>query len=299
MLCAVVLLLSFSACKGDNPTVNISNARRVVATGTTEDGMKYSIYSDNTAEITRYTGKEPVVTVPAMIDGKPVIAIGNNAFDFTSITDVTLPDSIQVIRKWAFSNCLKLTAINLPEGLTTIEEYAFYRCRSMPAFDLPDSIKTGGEYAFAHCNALTTFELPATMTVIPNGLFSQCAGLTSVTWQTDITAIGEYSFASCKALTSFTIPETVTSIGQWCFAECISMTNVYIPKSITSIPYYAFGGCKVLTEIHFGGTEAEWFAIKFDSRTFFQSCPHTVVFDAVPGESVTVPETEAPVTEAP
>jgi len=296
-LCAVLLLLGLSACKGDEPSVNISNARRVVATGTTEDGLKYAIYSDNTAVITRYTGKEPAVTVPPAIDGKPVTEIGNNAFDFTKIESVVLPDSIQVIRKWAFSNCLKLSSINLPEGLTSIEDYAFYRCRAMEGFTLPEAIVTLGTYAFGHCTSMTTFHLPASITAIPDGLFNHCTALTSVSWESDITAIGEYAFANCKALTGFAIPETVTSIGQWCFAECVSMTGVYIPNTIKIIPYYAFGGCKVLTNIYFGGTEAEWFAIKFDARTFFQSCPHDVSFEqtGLPGETP-APDTTTPET---
>lgn len=295
-LAAVLLIAGLTACKNDTPGVNISNARRVVATGTTEDGLKYAIYSDNTAAITRYTGQGSEVTIPEAIDGKPVTEIGNNAFDFSTVTAVVLPDSLRTIHKWAFSNCLNLTSINLPAGLTAIDEYAFYRCRAMESFTLPQSIINLGPYAFGHCSAMTTFHLPASITAIPNGLFDHCSKLTSVTWESDITAIGEYAFASCSSIAQFAIPESVTSIGQWCFGECTSMTTIYIPSSITEIPYYALGGCKVLTDIRFGGTEGEWFAIKFDSRTFFQSCPHDVFFEqtGLPGETPEIPDSGIP-----
>lgn len=64
--------------------------------------FRYRI-EDNSVIITAYTGRETVVTVPAMIGGNPVNTIASGAFEKnTSVTTIYLPDTIMSVENGAF-----------------------------------------------------------------------------------------------------------------------------------------------------------------------------------------------------
>ena len=74
------------------------------ATGT-YNSFEYSM-ENSEVTITGYTGTETAVTVPATINGFPVIAIGDSAFALCSnITSIKLPSGIKKIGNYAFRGC--------------------------------------------------------------------------------------------------------------------------------------------------------------------------------------------------
>ena len=64
--------------------------------------FRYTV-EDDSVTITRYTGKEEVVTVPAMIGGHPVNTIAKGAFIDTPVRTIKLPDTIMTIEEGAFA----------------------------------------------------------------------------------------------------------------------------------------------------------------------------------------------------
>ena len=59
--------------------------------------------------ITKYSGSESSVRIPAEIDGHPVISIGKNAFKTnTTISSVSFPGSVVSIEENAFNGCSNL-----------------------------------------------------------------------------------------------------------------------------------------------------------------------------------------------
>ena len=69
------------------------------------------------------------VIIPAMINGINVSSIGYAAFrDCSSLTSVTIPDSIQSIGKSAFLYCSSLTSVTIGNGVESIGDYAFSGC---------------------------------------------------------------------------------------------------------------------------------------------------------------------------
>ena len=94
------------------------------------------------------------------------------------ITDVTLPEGIEVIEKKQFENCINLKNIVLPEGLNKIDEQAFNGCKNLKTITLPDTISFIGESAFRNCSSLASITLPNSLTNMGESVFRYCNSLT-------------------------------------------------------------------------------------------------------------------------
>ena len=211
-----------------NGTVNFNSFEGIEQeiTGVSGD-FEYSRTSKRVT-ITGYTGFESSVTIPETIDDVFVTAIGEDAFRSTSITSVTIPNSVTSIGKAAFSGT-SLTSITIPNNVTSI-----------------------GFSAFSFCTSLTSVTIGNSVTSIDHSAFYGCTSLTSITILNSVTSIGDWVFYDCTSLTSVTIGNSVTSIGYGAFGNCTSLTSITIPSSVTSIKYeYAsFASCTSLTSIN-------------------------------------------------
>ena len=169
----------------------------------------------------------------------------------TSLTSVTIPDSVMSIGNKTFDYCNSLTSVTIPDSVTSIGDYAFAHCGSLTSVTIPDSVMSIGNKTFAYCNSLTSVTIPDSVTSIGDAVFSECHSLTSVIIGDSVTNIKEKTFYECTSLTSVTIGDNVTSIGDGAFYYCTKLTSVTIPDSVTSIGEDAFAGCKSLTTITF------------------------------------------------
>ncbi len=184
-----------------------------------------------TITITKYIGTNTVVNIPAEIDGLPVTTIGSLAFDGqTTLTSITIPDSVTRIKEKAFYRCSSLTSLAIPQGVTSIEDHAFSACRSLTQITLPDYATHMGVSVFFACDSLTNIALP-------NG----------------ITSIEDWSFLDCSRLASITIPDSVTNIGSLAFWGCCSLFSLIIPEGVARVQDYAFEGCSSLESLYFKG----------------------------------------------
>lgn len=116
--------------------------------------FKYKI-KNNEVIITKYKGKETVVTVPDEIEGVTVTVIGEYAFyNCKNLKEITLSNSITEIDKSAFKSCINLTKINFPFSLTIIREHAFFFCKNLKEMNIPNSLTNIGYSAFYKCKNL-------------------------------------------------------------------------------------------------------------------------------------------------
>src|ERR1035441_6676635 len=91
------------------------------------DGFDYSINASNTNSITitGYYGPGGSVVIPTNINGLLVTSIGTNAFEFSSLTSVTIPSSVTSIEDGAFYDDYSLNSIKIPDSVTSIGSAAF------------------------------------------------------------------------------------------------------------------------------------------------------------------------------
>ena len=158
-------------------------------TGVTGDGFNWT-YEDGIMAITDYTGDATAVNIPSKINGKAVTMLSDNVFQYySSLTSVTIPNSVTSFGEYVFSRCEGLKSVVIPGSVTKINTGVFFGCTGLTSITIPDSVTSLGSYAF-----------------------NECKGLTSVTLSKSITSIGFHAFYNCNKLTSVTIPKSVTTI---------------------------------------------------------------------------------------
>ena len=78
------------------------------------------------------------VKIPSELNGRPVQRIDDYSFKgCTSLTSVTIPDSVKWIGRSAFQSCSGLTSVMIPASVTSIGDYAFKDCSSLKTALLP------------------------------------------------------------------------------------------------------------------------------------------------------------------
>lgn len=92
------------------------------------------------------------ITIPDTVE-----AIGEAAFNASGITSIAIPDSVRSIGVYAFANASGLSSITIPEGVTSIGAYAFRDADSLVEITIPASVTTVGGFAFSEANYLTSF----------------------------------------------------------------------------------------------------------------------------------------------
>ena len=236
------------------------------------------------------------------------------------ITDLIIPNNnIRVIRKGAFINCTSITSVTIPQSVLSIEQNAFYGCSNIVRVELDcnfivskeyiyydnigilfgghvekcvlgNSVTSIGDSAFYGCSSLTSITIPNSVTSIGGCAFVGCSGLTSITIPNSVTSIGGGAFNSCSSLTSITIPNSVTSIEKSTFAGCSSLTSITIPNSVTSIGDGAFRGCSNLTDVHIPDIEA-WCNLQCNSYPFDNDKVHHLYLNDEEITDLVIPHT--------
>ena len=159
--------------------------------------------------------------------GSAVTSIGSGVFSYSSLTSVTIPDSVTSIGEMAFYYCGSITSVTIPNSVTSIGESAFDTCTYLTSVTIPDGVTSIEGGAFINCG-LTSVTIPNSMTSIGSSVFEGCISLASVTIPDSVTSIGEYAFEGCRSLASVTIPDGVTSIGEMAFDGCVNLTSIIV-----------------------------------------------------------------------
>lgn len=87
--------------------------------------------------ITKYTGENKKVVIPAEIDGLPVLKIENSAFRGSEIVELYFDAAIVEIGTFAFADCKALKIVELPDNGMVLGIGSFSGCDSLAELVIP------------------------------------------------------------------------------------------------------------------------------------------------------------------
>lgn len=167
------------------------------------DGIYYSVISltDLTCKVVHgddtYEGE---VVIPSEVDYKgrklTVSEIGKDAFYWSGVTSVSIPESV-----------------------TKIGVQAFYYCNFLASITIPQSVTEIGYFAFRNCGSLTSLTIPDSVTGIDVGTFGGCVSLENIILSKNLINIGSGTFENCLSLSSLTVPGSVEVIVQYNYSD--------------------------------------------------------------------------------
>ena len=252
-------------------------------------------FDATTGTIKKYNGNDTVVVIPPTISSWPVTKIGEDAFqDNTTITSVTIPDSVTEIGANAFAGCTNLTSVTyggdwsnltIQSGNPAVEDAAKDAANEQlfdfefilnntavvvirykgTAADVTIPSRYKGKpvtmidhAAFYNNSAVTSDTIPDSVTAIPDDAFGFCSQLTNISIPNSVTFIGFSAFNSCTSLKSITLPSSLSTIQSYAFYNCGNLKTIRIPVSVTSIGNCAFDVCPSLMTVTYPGSKTQW-----------------------------------------
>ena len=242
------------------------------ATFTDESGITwtYTLSNGQATNVYKSAGTlTSTLTIPAYLDGYPVVSIGRNSVGCNilnstgtnyTIKEIILPETLITIGDYSFNNLQMLTKITIPNSVTSIGRAAFSTCTRLAEIEIPSSVTSIGDYVFDESTGLTKINVSesnlnyssddgilynrdkTSLIKCPLGKKGEVEILNSVT------RIANFAFCKCTGLTSIEIPEGITSIGYDAFMGCTGLTSIVIEENI-SVQAEAFMYCTSLTTI--------------------------------------------------
>ena len=203
-----------------------------------------------------FKGVTPVKTV-SFKDNINLTEIGNHAFDGTSLTFLTLPDTVEKLGEFAFGNIKTLDSVNIPKKIITADRAfagskklnelrnkiegiripdGMFENTGLTTFIVPSGIKEIGKYAFRNNKSTAiSFEGPQEGfkdVILPNGL----------------TKIDSRAFESTE-IEYLDIPDTVSEIGDGAFRFNSNIKSIKLPSELKALNGYLFEGNKNMNQL--------------------------------------------------
>jgi len=163
----------------------------------------YCQSSDGRLEIEDYHGPNPVVRIPATLDGKAVYNLCSSGLWNLNCLAVIMPPGLAHCG-YHFDSCAELELLEFPQGLRRLTDGTARNCSQLRKVFLPDSLLEIGQEAFAGCILLDDLTLPNQLLTIEANAFRDCHVLNSVVFPANLRQIGHHAFWNCQALTEVT-----------------------------------------------------------------------------------------------
>lgn len=186
--------------------------------------------SNGKITITKYSGTEEVVEIPAEINGVPVTTIGTRAFqNCTTIKQLTIPEGVTAIKTGAFSGCENL-------------EQLYYNC----------SLTSIGTTPFLKCTALKTIYIGENVSTIATNEYNNCYGTAVETFVVDENNpyyISEAGVLYCKRDNG--------KYSLWLYPVAKKDESFIVSTNVKNVSKYALSGNPYIREITIAGNDFE------------------------------------------
>lgn len=240
---------------------------------------------DDTIEYIEQYAFQNVSGLKSLYIGRFIVDIHEEAFiGCNDLVSITVNDNNNYYTDGNASNCLvKIDTARLvlgaagniviPDFVETISRYAFTDCKGLTGISVPASVKLIVTGTFANCVGLTDVTIAADSVdlVIEEGAFDNTS-VKNITLPTHFVSyfvnicganlvsanvnagdhIGSSAFKDCKELTKVVLNGDVKVINDSAFENCAKLAVVEGGENVEVIRYSAFKGCKKLTKLGAG-----------------------------------------------
>lgn len=195
----------------------------------------------------------PMVTnasVESIIIGSKVKIIPESFFASTFVTNIVIPDSVESIESFAFSDCQKLNRIEIGKNVKNIGISAFSKCISLNSITIPENVNNIGFYAFYKCTNLENVNYNAIncqyngIEINEDGtanLYSMFpANVKNFKIGNNVNVIPELILAFNSNITEINIPDSVEEVKYGAFNSDVNVTKLILGKNIKKIEERAF-----------------------------------------------------------
>lgn len=222
-------------------------------TGTCGNDLTF-VYENDTYELT-ISGKGDMfdytstnqpwndLYVEKVIIEEGVTSVGSNAFYYNGNVHtamVELPQTLKRIGACAFTGSL-FTAINIPENVEEIGDFAFSDCKHLKKVSISTNNKLVqiGEWAFSGCDKISFYNLSfsESLRIIGDNAFISCS-VGDLKFDEGVESIGHGAFAGGISNKELILPNSLKSIGFSAFDGTFS--KIVLGTEIESLSERAF-----------------------------------------------------------
>ncbi len=180
----------------------------------------------------------------------PTSLFEGNGENYARVTEVIIPNNVEVIESWTFHNCQELSKLSLGSGILEIGEEAFADCSKLRSITIPSKVEYIGSRAFANLKYLTQINYNAKdckvyysrshmvyHVFINAGKFSNnlVVKFGSGVKRVPI-SIFEASENSYAHITEVSLPSSVFEIGSFSFNNCRDLKKITVASKTTKFP---------------------------------------------------------------
>lgn len=159
--------------------------------------------------------------------------------------------------RYAFSGCTSLTSVTIPDSVTSIGGSAFNGCYKLIEVRNTSTLNiTAGssDYGYVGYRAKRVYaEGKSYLSTDKDGYIIYDDGTDKIL----------VSYTGKE--TDLTLPSSITQINGYAFYNCTSLKSVTIGNGVKSIGKYAFCDCTALKTVYYKGTAADWGKISIGS----------------------------------
>ncbi len=231
-----------------------------------------------------FSGAINCVSITFAEDSNLTTINGSAFYYMSSLTEITLPNTVTSIGNYAFGYGKSLTNVYLPDGVSSINATAFNYCSSdlilsvgydsyakdwaeTNGISYVEREQTDAPLASGDCgeNITWTLSTDGVLTLTGSGAMTSYSGsksnvpwynyraaIKSIVIDPAITELSTYAFYGATNCTSVSFGDDsqLTKIGGSAFYYMSSLTEITLPEKVVSIGNYAFGYGKSLTNVY-------------------------------------------------
>lgn len=198
------------------------------------------VYSKNGEDLIIYIGNENKIQIP-----ESVKSIKGGAIKNKNATEISLPNTLEIIENGGLSQLYNVNIINIPASVKIISPLSLGNINAkIKISDQNQTYKSvnddmilskDGKNLYWVNRNLENIEIPNTVEFIVQNSFYGCNKIEQLYIPNTIKKIDHNAFYGCSKLSKIVIPNSTETINPGAFGGCISLKEIMIEKSENSI----------------------------------------------------------------